>query len=481
MSSSRQKSLIATAQDPTTEVFLIDGDFNRIAKGVGTLKTRVDPGIYKVRFKAGSTMVEVDAFVEPDASEVHVNAPAMKIRAPAPLAETSTGHEYQFDASRRLSGETHETLGSGSGLYVFVRDIDRRGRSDPARGLYLCAADGEVIADMAESGSTSYGTDDAAEQAAWSATTLELEPGFYRLRVTTGEIGDLEMPVVASPEWQTQIFMLRRAYGDGSTGRRPDLTNASILMSRLERAYDPGREDLRWTELARQGLAEGRVLIPTRDLENMLWAKFENPMLGIFGAHFLLMADRLRRSVFDEVIGNLEDMLGDHPDVDALKLAGETRRRQTIDRIFEFPPIVKRGWRHIVEATSKYPDLVPVDSVAGSISDRIWGAGPWLVWNRPPESDAEPWEETMDPAGLESMLDRLGEQFPLDPSISYGPQLTSLEQGLISYAQRLTPQTQRGQRRTESLDVVQSLGVPKSVASKAAVNLAKKLNMDISG
>ena len=44
--------------DPV-EIYLIDGHLRRIGHGVGRLKTKVSPGVYKVKFKAGSTIEDL--------------------------------------------------------------------------------------------------------------------------------------------------------------------------------------------------------------------------------------------------------------------------------------------------------------------------------------------------------------------------------------------------------------------------------------
>ena len=48
------------------------------------------------------------------------------------------------------------------------------------------------------------------------------------------------------------------------------------------------RKSARLTELARQGLIDRRQVLP-RDVTEMLWAKWDNPMLGILGGHLLLL------------------------------------------------------------------------------------------------------------------------------------------------------------------------------------------------
>lgn len=127
--------------------------------------------------------------------------------------------------------------------------------------------------------------------------------------------------MVVSEGWQTQVFLFRRTFGKGEESRRPDLSEASVLMGRTGSGFYPDRDDERWTELARLALAGNRKAMPSRDdLREMLVHKFEDPMLGIYAAHLLLREPEIRVDLLEIVLGNLFSMLGEHPDVQALRL-----------------------------------------------------------------------------------------------------------------------------------------------------------------
>jgi hypothetical protein len=140
----------------------------------------------------------------------------------------------------------------------------------------------------------------------------------------------------------------------------------------------------------------------------MLREKFDNPMLGIMGAHLLLLAledqrgreaeqarrqrlqssrDQLERphrpwdqSLFDTVVRHLQRLVsGNHPDVQALSLrASDPSLRAT--RVTA-PPMLRRSWSLLVAASNDQPELVPVD---------LWqrtamrtAAAPFLCWIGP--------------------------------------------------------------------------------------------------
>ena len=69
--------VIVDADDPSTEIFIIDGNFNRIDNGLGRLEVDLPPGLYKVKFKAGSLIEELFMTLEPGIRSMHVPAPEM--------------------------------------------------------------------------------------------------------------------------------------------------------------------------------------------------------------------------------------------------------------------------------------------------------------------------------------------------------------------------------------------------------------------
>jgi hypothetical protein len=107
-------------------------------------------------------------------------------------------------------------------------------------------------------------------------------------------------------------------------------------------------------------------------------------MLGILGAHLLLLEPEFNPSLFQLVVATLRDLLGQHPDVEALAL------RQGNDgapEAFTTPPMLRRSWRLVLERTVDHPELVPADSLMASVAPRIWGDGPWLLWLQRTDAD----------------------------------------------------------------------------------------------
>ena len=111
-------------------------------------------------------------------------------------------------------------------------------------------------------------------------------------------------------------------------------------------------------------------------------------MLGIFGGHLLLLDPEPDLDLLRLVVGNVRGMLDQapHPDVEALALRLDP---SAVTYIFENPPMLRRSWTLALEASVTRPDLVPANSAASTIADRIWGEEPWLIWQHPRESPSD--------------------------------------------------------------------------------------------
>jgi 3-keto-disaccharide hydrolase len=409
---------IAEAGDATTQIFVIDGRFDLVTKGLGRLETRIPPGLYKVKFKAGASIQEVYQAVRPGSQPVSVNlSQGVKFGSPVPLENTALSHEYHRDHSHRISSRmfTDVTLGKGSELFLFVRDyfgesvatpLDSQRSEHPATGLALHDLTGKLLVNFTQIGERRQ--NQAHEKDDWAGATLALDPGTYQLRVDVGEFGILEQSIVTCPGWQTQVFLLRREYGQDQVVRRADLSGASILMSRSGAGFDPYLRSLRLTEMARQGLENGQAVVsdavlhamlqdqppypPISDaaIEEMLSGKYENPMLGIYGAHLLLQNEE-KHDLLRAVVANLHRLVGDeHPDVLALDLWLDEQQNV---HLFAAPPMLLSSWNIVVGASIRRPDIVPSESLSSQIGINLRSAGPWLVWRTGIEQEAKKEDE----------------------------------------------------------------------------------------
>ncbi len=464
--------------DDATEIFVIDAQLNLAARGVGRLETDLEPGIYKVKARAGLEAREDYVILhEGDPAEVK-DFGIIQFPSPAPIVGTAKTHEYQMSAAAAESRRVHVTAGQGSFVFVFARDWTSADQSQapaqtplhPARGLSLRDAQDNVVVD--------FGTQSASSLAAdpWSACNVQVNPGLYRLSLDLPSGARLEQTIVASPGWQTQVFALQHSYRTGPDDRGADLPSASIFLSRG--GFDPDGHDMRLVEMARLGLINERKVVPKEVLE-LVGQKYDDPMLGIYGAHLLLLDPQPDLGLLSTVVQNLRRLVRVHPDVEAiaLKLASAAS-----SFVFAMPPMLRRSWSLVLDATVQKPDLVPLVSPAARVASRLWGPGPWLLWMNPPEGDsggaagaspgARPELDEIKEI-LQAQLSQL-KASPQGDMPSYGVEIVwsmfSGSGGGLEMAQSLQPALDDD----EVKQLVQSLGIPRGNVQRLLDELAGK-------
>ncbi|HEX2222446.1 MAG TPA: hypothetical protein VHK06_07955 [Candidatus Limnocylindria bacterium] len=391
---------------PTTELFLVDGRLKLVERGVGELDATVPAGIYKVKSRAGRREEERIVIVDRDHTLTLDYNPSFT--SPVPLVGTAGTSESQVDAARRLSREVHVTAGSGSQILLFVRWSTAGARTQPAESaadVELYRWNGKLVGALDRTGARDpAGTDGGG----FIGCTFAVDPGAYvlRRRAPSGVI--LEQAIIASPGWQTQVFVLKRSAEGRRSGddRTPDPTallvdDLSILMAR--EGFNPHSEEARLAELARLALADERRIL-SRELRGWLDGKFEDPMLGIVGGHLVDLS--LRRAHDDEaargkaaaglqapqptlaseslpedlnvVVDNLRRLVGDdHPDVEALSLCCPARSRRT-GRPLSVAPMLRRSWSLYVAATNERRGLVRA-SLWRRVSE-VTALVPYFAW-----------------------------------------------------------------------------------------------------
>jgi hypothetical protein len=466
--------LTVTSADECSQILIVDGDMNLRARGQGSLHVSLPPGIYKIRVRSGTALEEELVVLQKD-SPVTRAFDHLPFASPVPLDRTARTHEYQqqlaVEASRRVR-VAHWAGPRPAWIFVMARDWTdpdhpmpdlRRGHPNPAHGMLLCDADGRVVADL--DARSEVRLPGSPGQDACAACNVRVRPGIYQL-CRTARRTPVAQTVVAAEGWQTQVFLLHRG-----TGEEP-LAATSIHMSRDRTnpaelpGFDPGSPGLRRFELARLGLVDERQVLPDDIIDEILGGKFEDPMLGILGAHLLLLKahgeEEVRRveQSLPGILGNLRALLGpEHPDVEALALR---LRGADGNFVFRHPPMLRRSWPLVLEATVEKPELVPADSLAARVSDRFLTDAPWLIWAEPgtsAEGGGTGLESTGGETGgrVEALFDQLH-----PPTRDLDPELFSAHSAFgLPMAKGVGFESAGGHDEGEIRRLVRVLGVPR--------------------
>lgn len=389
-SASNMGTLHIKAADAATEIFVVDSSFKRIKSGIGNLDVEVPAGFYKVRFRSGAS--QHDHLVEVEHGEIcNVEGPIIEFYSAAPIERTRTTHEFHSEPANFHSQRKPNVASLGGSIFIFLRE-DREDCPFQPRGVTLHSLNGVEIAAI-ENG-------DSNLNEKWAALRVELNPGTYSLRVTSQGLGSYEMFLSVCDGWQTQIFLTYELFWtDGIEVSAPSLRRSSVYMSKDHRGFDSSNPGVRLSELARQGLTQGRDVISKSLMNEYLQGKFNFPFLGIVALHILMRRPDRKQNLIDEVIRNLGYLLHQHPDLDILRLANEGDQPDKVVNINN-PPLLAASWDMLTKATKRRASLVGSRSTVSNIAHNVVFGGPWLI-HRVPEITTSPSLETSSIAGSE--------------------------------------------------------------------------------
>ncbi len=467
------------APDEGTEIFLVNDSFERIESGIGSLRKDVFPGLYKIRFRSGTT--QEDRFLEVSATRKKVlfqEKEPLAFEATPPLLHTKTDNSRHRRIARKESQRVHLSAGKGSTLFLFVRHLETGTRQNPAEGITLNTLEGSKIADT-ENGIFSK-TDGC-----WSLC-IELDPGTYRLRVDTGNLGIFEMFVVTCKNWQTQFFGMTFEFTSEQKGKATQrltrllLKSSSVHMAKNGEGFNPASESLRLAELAKIALETGRTAVDERTFEKLFVSHADDPMFGIYGAHLLLNSRRPDYKVIDSVTEKLEKLVGPHPDVLSLWLRKHRERKQRKTVTLSSPPMLTRSWELLTRESIRRSSVVPEGSFSDLLSNGMLSTTPWLLHRLTPDSGAEGSSPSL--SRTKEMLDNLAEisttKKGYELLANASRQRTDLTQVEIAIMQTMLNQAKQTTRAQLTLnDLVESVKVP-SVALKRSTNsLLAKLDL----
>jgi hypothetical protein len=365
-----------SSPNPSLQLSLIDSTFAEVATGTGGLvRDGLAPGIYELRISAGAATDTRLLRLGP--GETLQERVEVAFGAAAPLPGTTTWDEDHERAATRGSEHLVETGRSGEGgLLVMARGTGRG--SDPAPPGF------EVTPGSIErsAGDKRSWRDEGPD---WRLRAAPAAPGGYGLSSLREEIL-VEQSVWVAAGWQTLVFL---PYGS----RGPEAGRASVVMFPIEEAWRPAVTEAtsRAAELALSGLRERRSVLPSDLLDLLLDEKFREPMLGLLGAHSLLLEPKIDFERFDLVLGNLERLVPGLPDVAGLRVLGEEARPYPLRRSapssaisalkLDWPPMLVAAYTALIRLDARCDGGVIVEgSRAQTAAGQLTGDGVWTGW-----------------------------------------------------------------------------------------------------
>jgi hypothetical protein len=345
---------------PSVLITVTDSAFREVVHAMGTIDTTLPPGIYRIEQRFGgqveSRFVEVgtEPFVE------RLALPCLPTATP--VAGTPTSREDHRAAAMRWS--TESTHGGGRpNLMILIRNLRRGWQLDPF-SLEVAGVDGTPV----DGGAGGWEPAGGQEWSAWSG---ELPPGGYRLRPRREPDDGLSLAQALHvlDGWTTLVFV-----SNGPQGPQPQF--ATVQMVRQGTGWQPSDRTLDLAmEAALSGLRQGIDLVSTRQLLGLLDAKSVNPLLGVIGAHALLLHQQPDMGRIGSILERLGPYAGDHPDIAALcTLLGEPVAAVAS------PPMLAASCRLLVRADSAQPGTLREGSVAESVAEHLVGRGVWTTW-----------------------------------------------------------------------------------------------------
>lgn len=351
------------------QIAVFNGWQEEVGRDVERVDLHLPRGLYTVRLERAGELVETTLR---HAGPTRETLPAPLRRSSTPLFDTATTHEYYAYTSAELSKrDTRSPLGNPIGgegrLLLFVRAIsaEHYGGEDLLDQLLLADRHGVPI-------STFDDVETERSNDGWACLSAVAEPGPYYLH-DEGRTSR-EMVLHVQEGLSTQLFV---TYNRGLR-----FETGAILMPDMYQGFDPDDPIARAVDAALGGLQVGRDWMPREAMQLLLHGKFHDPMLGVLGAHILLLRREPPEDTLATVLGNLDGLLPESPDVAALRLlAAERLGWDAGEDPFEHPPMFRAGAEAVLRASVEMPELLPEGGLMERIATRLQVDTPWTTWD----------------------------------------------------------------------------------------------------
>jgi len=288
-----------------------------------------------------------------------------------PLSTKIDNKDAYVNASQRWSKrQTRKPIGSGSqgSLFIFIRAVSPKrykAHTQLFQKIDLVDSSGRVV--------TKFTPKELKSdlKKGWSAFHAQAARGTYYLRFKGKPLR--ELPIATFSGWQTRLFFLHK--------RETLFETLKIFIEKP--GFRPADPETAACDLALNGLQNNQDLLDKRSMDILLHGKFNNPMLGLVGAHILLQKS-IHSPVVDEVLRNLRWLLPESVDLDALACLARAKGITlpwTQDRFrFNNPPMLRASLDAIIQASIIAPEIIEPSSRIPLIASHIFADSPWTSW-----------------------------------------------------------------------------------------------------
>lgn len=348
------------SQQPGVEFAVRNAALVVVASGIGRIDARVDPGLYRIEERAGNAEREVVIALRADEtyrrSDVVLPFPCV-----APVVASSTALPGYAHAVEQASEAAARHGGRDA-----VLTVARCRRAPSVTGV----RDGFELLDAALRPIPAGAENTYGPGAAVTVSTWWLPAGGYVLRSPFSPAGVelVDRPVWLDDGWQTIVFVVTG--DDGPVGVSVHMVPAGVPW----RGSDPAHIAV---EAAAATFHRGLSILQDASVDDQLLTR--NPILGMLGAHALRRETRSEGDAYDRVVGRLEDLVPEHPDVRALTMSrsgGLATQRDPVS----WPPLLIASYRALLAADVDGGTALRAGSPAERIAASVVPCGPWLSW-----------------------------------------------------------------------------------------------------
>ncbi len=341
-----------TTKSRDVEISILNDDFEETYRGFEAFSKDLPEGKYLLRFQRGNAAENL--VVEHHTPGTEIMVPELARYSAVLLQDAHSSHEYYTDHAVKWSHQSTDNVDikgqSESGFFFFARYPTANAAQDfdLFEGMDLLDENMQVVHDFP------VGTYQEDRKMGWFAFSARCKKGQYYLRYDCKPARII--PVYCFPGWQTQVFVTIK-------DKSPVFETLRILTARFDQGFGPND----WAELtdtAFEYLKNQDLALPPSLAENLLYRKFETPMLGILGAYLVLQ--RKMAALLPEmplILNNLSNLL-QAPDSPDLKAISALYAQSAVGNFeFEHPPMIAFGTEGVIQLENERKANILPDSV----------------------------------------------------------------------------------------------------------------------